>query len=266
VRTFNHPRLDFDLRFVVSGAAALAARLPAGERGCVRPLWDAASWAAAERRQQLPQVGCWVGNQNDGCPLDVMTPVEEPKGPGAGSHAAFACCQMSGLVGTQASRLQAASVNRLAGYAQLPCGPIINSDRSSVPRPEQANLQQDGCKFHPLLACAAVIYKAKTSEVRAQGNLWRASCRTSGGLLQGHRRTARTPGWMWTGMMLPAAQLQPTSLRQHRWPQHNLSSGLPRQPGSWGGGGTCRCTSQAPLRCAYGSRQAVMLLGIQVLW
>jgi hypothetical protein len=58
VRTFNHPRLDFDLRFVVSGAAALAARLPAGERGCVRPLWDAASWAAAERQRQLPQVSC----------------------------------------------------------------------------------------------------------------------------------------------------------------------------------------------------------------
>jgi hypothetical protein len=60
VRTFNHPRLDFDLRFVAFGVAALAARLPAGERGCVRPLWDAASWAAAERQQQqqLPQVSC----------------------------------------------------------------------------------------------------------------------------------------------------------------------------------------------------------------
>lgn len=52
---FNHPRLDFDLRFDASCTAALAVRLPESERDVVRPLWDAASWASEAQRQQ-PQV------------------------------------------------------------------------------------------------------------------------------------------------------------------------------------------------------------------
>lgn len=77
MRTFNHPRLDFDLRFVSLGTAALTARLPAGERGCVRPLWDAASWAvAAERQRQHPQVG-------RSCGFGYSSFVHRFEGPGA---------------------------------------------------------------------------------------------------------------------------------------------------------------------------------------
>lgn len=53
VKTFNHPRLDFDLRFDTSVTAALAARLPEAERAAVRPLWDAAQFAAEAQRLQV---------------------------------------------------------------------------------------------------------------------------------------------------------------------------------------------------------------------
>lgn len=49
---FNHPQLDFDLRFDTSCTAALTARLPESERDAVRPLWDAASWAAEAQRHR----------------------------------------------------------------------------------------------------------------------------------------------------------------------------------------------------------------------
>lgn len=64
VRTFNRPRLDFDLRFDTSRTAALAARLPPSERDSIRPLWDPRAYAAEAQRRRHgspPQGGVAAG-------------------------------------------------------------------------------------------------------------------------------------------------------------------------------------------------------------